>query len=196
MGSSIAEESEVAEVEEREKEDRKMLIKRRRLLNLISLLSPTTEKKEKELKTGTLPFPTAPSVYLPSQESLIVSASTRSLNPPPNLLLAPFDNNHYHDTSHADSSLVKSGLSRGKGMGRSTSTGVNRASQRPFVGAGRGCLLTAPGALTFRGSWYTGKAKVVVESKQNPNIALRVFRWNLWGLFHTLHPLVVLFSID
>ena len=151
MGSSIAEESEVAEVEEREKEDRKMLIKWRRLLSLISLLSPTTEKKEKEPKTGTLPFPTAPSVYLPSQESLIVSASTRSLNPPPNLLLAPFDNNHYHDTSHSDSSLVRSDLSRGKGMGRSTSTGVNRASQRPFVGSGRGCLLMASGALTFRG---------------------------------------------
>ena len=151
MGSSIAEESGVAEVEEREKEDRKMLIKRRRLLSLISLLSPTTEKKEKELKTGTLPFPTAPSVYLPSQESLIVSSSTRSLNPPPNLLLAPFDNSHYHDTSHSDSSLVNSDLSRGKGMGRSTSTGVNRASQRPFVGSGRGCLLMASGALTFRG---------------------------------------------
>ena len=189
MGSSIAEESEVAEVEERKKEDRKMLIKRRRLLSLISLLSPTTEKKEKELKTGTLPFPTAPSVYLPSQESLIVSASTRSLNPPPNLLLAPFDNNHYHDTSHSDSSLVNSDLSRGKGMGRSTSTGVNRASQRPFVGSG-------DGAGSFNLSWLHGKAKVVVKSKQNSNIALRISRWNLWGLFHTLHPLIVLFSID
>ena len=151
MGSSIAEELELAEVGEREKENRKMLIKRRRLLSFISLLSPTTERKEKELKTGTLPFPTAPSVYLPSQESLIVSSSTRSLNPPPNLLLAPFDNNHYHDTSHADSSPVRSDLSRGKGMGRSTSTGVNRASQRPFVGSGRGCSLMA-GALTFRGT--------------------------------------------
>ena len=45
-------------------------------------------------------------------------------------------------------------------------------------------------------SWYTGKAKVVVKSKQNSNIALRVSRWNLWGLFHTLHPLVVFLSID
>ena len=36
-------------------------------------------------------------------------------------------------------------------MGRSTSTGVNRASLRPFVGSGRGCLLMAPGAFNCRG---------------------------------------------
>ena len=216
MGSSIAEEPEVAEDEEREKEDRKIPSKRRRLLSLISLLSPTTEKKEKELKTETPPSPTtAPSVYL---ESPIVSASTHSLNPP---LLAPFDNNHYYDTSHSESSLPshpvikmgslaslgyanrslvkpkkrklvvngvgrdnvhayeavkdwcevsfvvcplfrylcsrwvralgKWGLSREKGMGRSTSTGVNRVSLRPFVGSGRGFLLMAPGAFNCRG---------------------------------------------
>ena len=81
MGSSIAEEPEVAEEGERGKEDRKMLNKRRRLLSLISLLSPTT-KKEKELKTGTPPYPTALSVYLPSQESLIISASTHSTRHP------------------------------------------------------------------------------------------------------------------
>ena len=36
-------------------------------------------------------------------------------------------------------------------MGRSTSTGVNRASLRPFVGSGRVCLLMAPGAFNCRG---------------------------------------------
>ena len=87
--------------------------------------------------------------------------------------------------------LVKLDLSRGKEMGGSTSTSVNRALQRPFVGSGRGCLLMASNL-----SWLHGKAKVVVKSKQNSNIALRKSRWNLWGLFHTLHPLIVLFSID
>ena len=124
MGSSIAEEPEVAEDEEREKEDRKIPSKRRRLLSLISLLSPTTEKKEKELKTETPPSPTtAPSVYL---ESPIVSASTHSLNPP---LLAPFDNNHYYDTSHSESSLPSHPVIK---MGSLASLGyANRSLVKP-----------------------------------------------------------------
>ena len=50
----IPEEPGVAEEEEREKEDRKMLNKGRRLLSFISLLSPTTERKENELKSSRL----------------------------------------------------------------------------------------------------------------------------------------------
>ena len=60
--------------------------------------------------------------------------------------------------------LGKSDLSRGKEMGRSTSTSVNRVSQRPFVGSGRGCLLTASGALTFRGI-REGQSRRKIETK-------------------------------
>ena len=59
--------------------------------------------------------------------------------------------------------LVKLDLSRGKEMGRSTSTSVNRALQRPFVGSGRGCLLMA-GALTFRGT-REGQSRRKIETK-------------------------------
>ena len=145
----IPEEPEVAEEEKREKEDRKMLNKGRRLLSLISLVSPTTEKKEKELKTETPPYPTAPSVYLPSQESPIVSASTRSPNQLPNSLLALFDNNYYHDTSHSESSLpshpvIKMGSLQALGMLIEASSNLRKGSWSSMVSGGITSMHTRP----------------------------------------------------
>ena len=109
VGSSIAEDAEIAE-DAGEKEDKKIPSRRRRLLSLISLLSPAMEKKEKEHETRNVaapPSPPPPSVYLPPQQSAtasIVSASTLSLTPP-NSMLAPLNDNPYYSTSHSDSSL-------------------------------------------------------------------------------------------
>ena len=50
-------------------------------------------------------------------------------------------------------------------MGRSTSTGVNRASLRPFVGSGRVCLLMAPGAFNCRGIRESQKRRKKTETK-------------------------------
>lgn len=82
-------------------------------MSLISLLSPTTEKKEKELKektSGNLTTPPSPmdsSIYLPSQEldsAPVATTSTLSLNPPATTP-TPLEDNPYYDTSYSDSSL-------------------------------------------------------------------------------------------
>ena len=80
-------------------------------------------------------------------------------------------------------------------MGRSTSTGVNRASLRPFVGSGRGCLLMAPGAFNCRGIRESQRRREKnrnkiqnIKTTKTQIVALRISRWNLWGSFHTSHP--------